>query len=191
MEDRHPKTGASYGQKTPLDYAKQENRFEVVRFFQHLDEIERMKQRRAAKIIGKENKHVKTFTTKANGNDKEYDIDSVLQSLGIDDKKDQPKKKKPKKKVKKPQNEKVSKTEQLEKLESCGAEALPVELRPKNAQFVLNHVIKPTFSIHVDMPLFARIVLCTCLKSLVKGVRIVEQLSKTHLECFNKTIFEL
>ena len=63
--------------------------------------------------------------------------------------------------------------------------------RPKNAQFVLNHVIKPTFSIHVDMPLFARIVLCTCLKSLVKGVRIVEQLSKSHLECFNKTIFEL
>ena len=130
MEDRHPKTGASYGQKTPLDYAKQENRFEVVRFFQHLDEIERMKQRRAAKIIGKENKHVKTFTTKANGNDEEYDIDSVLQSLGIDDKKDQPKKRKPKKKIKKPQNEKVSKTEELEKLESCGAEALPVELPP-------------------------------------------------------------
>ena len=131
VEDRHPKTGASYGQKTPLDYAKQENRFEVVRFFQHLDEIERMKQRRAAKIIGKENKHVKTFTTKANGNDKEYDIDSFLQSLVIDDKKDQPKKKKPKKKVKKPQNEKVSKTEQLEKLESCGgAEALPVEIPP-------------------------------------------------------------
>ena len=63
--------------------------------------------------------------------------------------------------------------------------------RAKNVQFVLNHVIKPTFSILVDMPLFARIVLCTCLKSLVKGVRIVEQLSKTHLECFNKTIFEL
>ena len=63
--------------------------------------------------------------------------------------------------------------------------------RPKNAQFVLNHVTKPTFFIHVDMPLFARIVPCTCLKSLIKGVRIVEPLLKSHLECFNKTIFEL
>ena len=52
VDDRHPKNGAFYGQKTPLDYAKENSQFEVVRFFQHLDEIERMKQRRCHFLQG-------------------------------------------------------------------------------------------------------------------------------------------
>ena len=38
VEDIHPKDGLYYGQKTPLDYAKQKNRAEVVNFFEHLNQ---------------------------------------------------------------------------------------------------------------------------------------------------------
>ena len=121
VEDKHPKNGILM---TPLDVARQRNQSEVVNFFHSLDEIERLKQRRVAKTMNKENKHVKTFTT--TGNNQEYDIESVLQSLGINDEKDKPKKK-PKKKTKKTQPEKPS---------SCGAEAVeipPVKIEEKTS----------------------------------------------------------
>ena len=119
VEDIHPKDGLYYGQKTPLDYAKQKNRAEVVNFFEHLDAIAKLKQRKAAKG----DKNVKTsIVTK--GNDEEYDIDNVLQSLGIDtENKKDTSKKKPRtktKKTKKPQDQKAPEPEP----QPSGAEAV-------------------------------------------------------------------
>ena len=60
-----------------------------------------------------------------------------------------------------------------------------------NAQFVMKSVIKPSFSIHVDMPHFVRVVPYVCLKRRIDDVRTVEPLSEIHLECINKTVIEL
>ena len=115
-----------WGRKNPLDWAKEEGHWDIINFFQRLE-------RRPAKA----NKHVKTsaltpetpatpvapvapvtpitpVTPVTQGNDQEYDIDRVLQSLGIDEDpskkkpKKKPQKKSKKKKTKKPQDQEAS-----------------------------------------------------------------------------------
>ena len=126
VEDKEPRDTGHWGEKTPLDWAKAEGHWNIINFFQRLDANSRLKERRAAKA----NKHVKTSTV-TQGNDEEYDIDSVLQSLGIDEdtSKKKPKKKKSKK-PQKPQNQEVSNIEQP----SCDAEtvddSLPLGAEP-------------------------------------------------------------
>ena len=90
VEDIHPKDGVYCGQKTPLDYAKEHGHSEVVKYFQH------SKRKKA-----KGNKNVKNSMV-TQGSAEEYNIDSVLQSLGIkDETKKVTSKNKPKKKTKK------------------------------------------------------------------------------------------
>ena len=100
VEDRHPKSGEVYGNITPLDVARMRHNFEIVRYFLHRDSIENMRQRQAAKTT-KASKHVKNVTV-TQGSNEEYNIDNVLQSLGINDEveKEKPKSKKKKKKAK-------------------------------------------------------------------------------------------
>ena len=115
VEDIHPKGGVHNGHKTPLEEAKHRGQSEVVKYFQHLK-----------RKIAKSEKHVKKSTV-VRGNAAEYDIDSVLQSLGIDneDQKDDAKKKSKKKnrKSKKPQVHQNETTPNAE-LECAGAEAV-------------------------------------------------------------------
>merc|ERR1719367_550749 len=103
-----------------MDFAKENGHSAVVKYFQHL-------KRKTAKA----NKQIKNSTV-TQGNAEEYDIDSVLQSLGIEDEtKKETSKKKPKKKTKKtkkrqvpqePEDQAVSETEG-----AAGAEALVEE----------------------------------------------------------------
>ena len=105
VKDKHPK---SFGQKTPMDLARAKGHSEIVAFFQQLKGIAASKERKATKA----NKHVKASTV-TRGNADEYDIEHVLQFLGIDEVNKGASKKKPKKKAKKnPQGKKASETEQ-------------------------------------------------------------------------------
>ena len=94
VDDKEIRDTGHWGEKTPLDWAKAEGHWDIINFFKHLDTNSRLKERRKAKA----NKHVKTSVV-TQGNDEEYDIDSVLQSLDIAE--DSPKKKSKKKPKKK------------------------------------------------------------------------------------------
>ena len=102
VEDKEIRDTGHWGGKTPLDWAKAEGHWDIINYFERLDANSRMKERRTAKA----NKHVKTSAV-TQGNDEDYDIESVLQSLGIDEdsSKEKPKKKPKKKKTKKPQDQ--------------------------------------------------------------------------------------
>ena len=130
LDDYHPKSSHPCEQVTPLDMAKVGGQTEVINFFQQLHKSKQRKSRKSAKSkqrkSAKANKNVKVSTV-IEGNPDEYDINSVLQSLEIEDEAEKQKpQKKSKKKPKKPKKPQVSQDQDASEsdLQAMGATAL-------------------------------------------------------------------
>ena len=128
-----------WGRKNPLEWAKEEGHWDIVNFFQHLD---RPQSRSSEPMLRKKGSLAELLASKSNaqatrsappatpvtstapmtqptpitpvtqGNDQEYDIDRVLQFLGVDDSSTKKPKRKPKKKRAQGQLQEPSNVEQ-------------------------------------------------------------------------------